>query len=735
MKALAHAGLPGYVGDITLIVDYGCAARGADGYFKAKTGSETAHTIGISPQAIMGDRWREVILHEVRHALHDCGEGASYGDLEQDIRDLRNQAGFAYFVPGSRLMELTQEEEALLVALKSGAHSLRSDRDFRLLMALIAKTEDTVLSKSVLETCFISSINGKNEVVSLAIKHFDLIREISSCFAKRRFGDEFASRAELQAKQVRLNEIVGKIYEDYTQLPQEQLRLAGGGHSLHQEAPDSRELLRYLENSLNLPQGSLAGPESVTHHSGDPGGYHNADKILALEDPLSHKETVETQELREEDKRILSEAHARAAQADTSLWQCPKELWEEVVSQWSATGVSNGRRTDPNGSLQIDEILSGVRPEDARVSPGADVERKRKVIRLVDLTSELTPHDLGLCKELFHLGFSIALGDREPVNSCLAICVQEQKLGFIQRAEVVTRLSPAEQRRSALLRLEELKSHLEAVTTYAALSKGVELLEQKNAGSDISTAKKIEWPKLTNSAHTNEIVLHYLEDNQGALGKLQDLTNDTTQSEGQTAVELYMEELEAALGQDEELDRDEQIAQEAINSYNFDPATGESTFTRPAGVTDVQLMRTLNTYFRKHFPHFNRDAVFEKDLERHENLPNKFRNYCKQRDYSHASTVTITAVVKGTGWRNRTTQEAILQQSGLVFSDPRDQAIAAALHACKYGGQNLFQDLCARGSIPRIGLFTHPSLGIYFDDTLLDTFDGFDVAASGSLSP
>jgi hypothetical protein len=735
MKALAQAGLPGYVGDITFIVDYGCAARGADGYFIPKTGWETAHTIGISPLAIVGDRWREVILQEVRHALHDCGEGASYDDLEQDIRDLRNQASFAHFMPGSRRMELTHEEAKLLQALQSGDHSLRSEQDFRMLMALIAKTQDATLSKSSLMSYVDGSGKGGGKVVSLAIKHFDLIREISSCFAKRSFGDEFPSRAELQAKQVRLNEIVGKIYKDYKQLPQEQLRVAGGGHSLHQEAPDSRELLRYLENSLNLPQGSLAGPESVTHHSGDPGGHYNADNILPLEDPLSDKETVEPQELSEEDKRILSEAHARAAQADTSLWQCPKELWEEVVSQWSETSVSNGRRTDPNGSLQIDEIFSGVRPEDARVSPGADVEMERKVIRLVDLTSQLTPHDLGLCKELFHLGFSIALGDREPVSSCLALCVQEQKLGFIQRADVATRLSPAEQRCSELLRLQELKSHLEAVTTYAALSKGVELLEQKSSGSDISTAKKIEWPKLTNSAQTNEIVLHYLEDNQGVLGKLQDLTNDTTQSKGQATVELYMEKLEAALGQIEELDRDERIAQEAIDSYNFDPATGESTFTRPAGVTDVQLMRALNTYFRKHFPHFNRDAVYEGHLHLYEDLPNSDSDDCKQRDYSHASTVTITAVVKRTKGKDRITQEAILRQQGLVFSDPRDQAIAAALHACKHNGKDLFKGLCVRGSVPGFALITDRFDGVNGVGWCLDDDDLDDVAASGSPSP
>jgi len=594
MKALAQVGLPSYIGDINFVIDPGCAKMGADGYFRAKTGSEKAHTIAISPQAIKSGRWSEVILHEVRHALNDCGEGGSwqYGDLEQDIRDLRNQASFAHVVPQSRLMELTREEQRLLTSLQAGKDELKSERDFRLLMAVIAKTDDETLSKASIDAV---SLGQERSVMSVAQKHFERIREISTCFAKRSFGGEFPSRADLHAKQVRLNKIVAEIFKDYQTLPEEERRrqnLFGGqgfgeggwgvglgglsdligldGDDLGREygdcssggfgSPipdeyDPQETLRDLEKSFELPPGSLSGPEGVTHDSsGSSSSASSNNNILALEDPEPRPEILKAPELNEEEKRILSEAQKRALQADPTPWQCPKDLWEEVVSEWSETSVSNGRRTDPSGSLQIDEIFSGVRPEDARVSPGADVERERKVIRLVDLTSQLTPHDLGLCQELFHLGFSVALGDREPVSSCLALCVQEQQLGrLIQRADVETRLSPAEQRRSELLSLQELKSHLEAVTTYAALSKGVELLEQKNSGSSTPTAKKIEWPKLTNTAQTNEIVLHYLEDNQGVLEKLKDVTKDRTLSEGQTVVELYMEQLEAALGQDEDL--------------------------------------------------------------------------------------------------------------------------------------------------------------------------------------
>lgn len=37
-----------------------------------------------------------------------------------------------------------------------------------------------------------------------------------------------------------------------------------------------------------------------------------------------------------------------------------------------------------------------------------------------------------------------------------------------------------------------------------------------------------------------------------------------------------------------------QIAQEMVNSYNFDKRTGVSTFAVPAGVTDFKAMMALN---------------------------------------------------------------------------------------------------------------------------------------------
>jgi hypothetical protein len=110
-------------------------------------------------------------------------------------------------------------------------------------------------------------------------------------------------------------------------------------------------------------------------------------------------------------------------------------------------------------------------------------------------------------------------------------------------------------------------------------------------------------------------------------------------------------------------------------------------------------------------------------------LPKDFSTHCEQRDYSQASKVTITAVVKGTESEIRITQEGILQHKKLVFSDPRDQAIAAALHACKNNGQLLFKQFWVRGSVPGFALYTDTFFGVRFSEQ--DVGCRFDVAASG----
>ena len=169
------------------------------------------------------------------------------------------------------------------------------------------------------------------------------------------------------------------------------------------------------------------------------------------------------------------------------------------------------------------------------------------------------------------------------------------------------------------------------------------------------------------------------------------------------------------------------VAQEMVASYNFDKKTGVSTFTIPAGVTDTEAMKAINEYFRQHLPGFKRDAIYSGDFAWYEkNL--------ESRDASNAREITITAIVQGTAGENRTTQDGVLKDADLIFSDERDQAIAAALHACKHNGADLFEGKWARGSVPGFALDTDLYDGVYVLRYVDD--GGFDrVAASGSPSP
>ena len=178
-----------------------------------------------------------------------------------------------------------------------------------------------------------------------------------------------------------------------------------------------------------------------------------------------------------------------------------------------------------------------------------------------------------------------------------------------------------------------------------------------------------------------------------------------------------------------------QLAHEMVESYTFDKKTEVSTFTVPAGITDVEAMKALNKYSRKNLSRFNRDrdAVWAEHLKFFEKL-SEWPTRCEQRHYSQARQITITGVVKGTQEKNRTTQERVLRGESLVFSDPRDQAIAAALHACNHDGQDLFKDLRVRGSVPQKVLLTDQFFGVHFSWSCAD-YDDSNVAASGSPSP
>ena len=177
-----------------------------------------------------------------------------------------------------------------------------------------------------------------------------------------------------------------------------------------------------------------------------------------------------------------------------------------------------------------------------------------------------------------------------------------------------------------------------------------------------------------------------------------------------------------------------QITHKMMESYSFDIKAGTSTFTIPANVTDVEAMKALNKYFRKYHPNFKRDAVYARDLDWYENLPTEYPTYCQKRDYSQARQITVTGVVKGEKGENRTTEEGVLKDESPIFSDPRDQALAAAIHACKYKGEDLFKDLWVSGSVPGFALCTGRDDGVFVSLCHVN-YDDNEVAAFASTSP
>lgn len=174
------------------------------------------------------------------------------------------------------------------------------------------------------------------------------------------------------------------------------------------------------------------------------------------------------------------------------------------------------------------------------------------------------------------------------------------------------------------------------------------------------------------------------------------------------------------------------VARSMVDSYSFHNKTEKSTFSIPAGLTEFEAIRALNVYFREHHPRFKRDAIYEGDLYWYKKLPEKYPDYCQQRDYSCARQISLQGVVKGTNGKSRAAQGAMLKADSLIFSDPRYLAIAAALHACKHEGADLLQDFWIRGSIPEMALHTERFLGVLVFKFRADN-DCKSIAASGSV--
>lgn len=165
------------------------------------------------------------------------------------------------------------------------------------------------------------------------------------------------------------------------------------------------------------------------------------------------------------------------------------------------------------------------------------------------------------------------------------------------------------------------------------------------------------------------------------------------------------------------------VGEEMVASYTYDKKAGVSVFTIPAGVQDIEAMKAVNSYFTRHLPELNRDAIYAGNYDWYEQSQ-------VRRDTSLAREVRVTAAVKGTVGKARALQGTVLAEHGLSFSDVRDLALAAALHACNNNGADLFQDKWARGSLPGCALGTIHDYGVRvqgYDDGL-----GRYVVAAGS---
>jgi hypothetical protein len=151
----------------------------------------------------------------------------------------------------------------------------------------------------------------------------------------------------------------------------------------------------------------------------------------------------------------------------------------------------------------------------------------------------------------------------------------------------------------------------------------------------------------------------------------------------------------------------------------------------PPDISDKDAMLVLYQRFRELFPYYVPTELNEDFLDDILNAGDG-----SGRRARGPRVIKLICVVPGTINRKRPQQAKVLQQKGLKFSHPIEQALAAAAFACKNEGANLFKGLNVRGSVPGFALdgLVRSYIGgyrkTYFRDSNRD-----NVAASGSPSP
>ena len=169
-------------------------------------------------------------------------------------------------------------------------------------------------------------------------------------------------------------------------------------------------------------------------------------------------------------------------------------------------------------------------------------------------------------------------------------------------------------------------------------------------------------------------------------------------------------------------------ADRILESFSIDKENFVN-LTIPADVSDEDAMHALNARFREMFPDKERAAIYEPHIEQILDAGNGSGRISRA-----PRIIRLIGVVPGTTSKTRDQQAEVLQQKGLTFPHPIEQALAAAAYACKRSGEDLFKDLFVRGSVPGFALYTNQDFGVYVRGCNGD--GGFDlVAASGSPSP
>ena len=146
----------------------------------------------------------------------------------------------------------------------------------------------------------------------------------------------------------------------------------------------------------------------------------------------------------------------------------------------------------------------------------------------------------------------------------------------------------------------------------------------------------------------------------------------------------------------------------------------------PTDVSDEDAMHALNARFREMFPDKERAAIYESDIDKILDAGSGSGRISRA-----PRIIRLIGVVPGTTDKTHDQQAEALQQKGLTFPHPVDQALAAAAYACRRNGEDLFNGGRVRGSVPRFVLGNVLSLSVWH----VDVGDTRDVAASGSPSP